>query len=93
MSHKSQSGCQLERHSGRFFVGHTPQLAEEMERLIASELFDKTVELWTVSTHFVYLLAVVVDVHAAYVNVTGSVLYVTRQHLERGRLSGTIRPQ
>jgi len=93
VSHESQPGGQLERHSRCFFVGHTPQLAEEMERLITSELFDETVELWTVTTHLVYLLAVVVDVHSAYVNITSSVLYVARQHLERGRLSGTIRPQ
>lgn len=83
----------MERHRGRFLVGHSPELAEEMERLIAGELFDETVELRTVAAHLVNLLAVVVHVHAAHVNVAGGVLYVARQHLERGRLAGTVRPQ
>jgi len=93
VSHERQSGGQVEWQCGRFLVGHAPELAEEMECLVAGELFDETVELRTVATHLMNLLAVVIHVHAAHVNVAGGVLYVTRQHLERGRLAGTVRPQ
>lgn len=80
----------MERHRGRFLVGHAPELAEEMERLVAGKLFDKTVKLRTVTAHLVDFLAVVVDVHAAHVNITGSVLYIARQHFECGRFAGTV---
>jgi len=93
VSHERQPGGQVERHRGRFLVGHAPELAEEMESLVAGELFDETVELRTVAAHLVNLLAVVVHVHATHVNVAGGVLYVARQHLERGRFAGTVRPQ
>lgn len=83
----------MERHRGCFLVGHAPELAEEMERLVAGELFDETVELRTVAAHLVDLFTVVVYVHAAHVNVAGGVLYVPRQHLERGRLARAVRPQ
>lgn len=40
-----------------------------------------------------HLFPVVVDVHAAHVNVSGRVLDVSGQHLERGRLAGSVRAQ
>lgn len=64
-----------------------------MERFVAGELFNETVELRTVAANLVDLLAVVVHVHAAHVNVAGGVLYVACQHLESGCLASTVRPQ
>jgi len=64
-----------------------------MERLVAGELFDETVELRTVTANLVYLLTVIVHVHSAHVNVASGVLYVARQHLESSRLASTVRPQ
>lgn len=55
MGHKSQPGSKLERHSGRFFVGHPPEFAEEVKRFVTGELFDETIELRTVSSHLVDL--------------------------------------
>jgi hypothetical protein len=55
MRDERQPRGQVERHRGRFFVRHASQSAEEMERLVAGELFDETVELRTVTSDLVDL--------------------------------------
>lgn len=55
MRHKRQPRSQMERYRGSFFVGHSTEFAEEMECFVAGELFDESVELRTVASHFVNL--------------------------------------
>lgn len=55
MVHESQSGGQMERYGGRFFVRHATELAEKVQRLVAGQFLNETVELRTVTSHFVHL--------------------------------------
>lgn len=55
MVHESQSGGQMERYGGRFFVWHAADLAEKVQRLVAGQFLNEAVELRTVTSHLVHL--------------------------------------